>query len=44
MENLDAILEASLGPDRETWGTDKAAVRGAQALEALVGGPAAPRS
>jgi hypothetical protein len=44
MARLDQLLEAPLGPDRETWGTNPQAAEGAQAMEALVGGPARPRS
>jgi hypothetical protein len=43
MAQLDKLLAASLGPDREAWGVEPAAVEGAAAMEALVGGPAPPR-
>lgn len=44
MDALDKVLVAPLGPDRETWGTGPQATDGAKAMEALVGGPARPRS
>jgi len=43
MAPLDRLLASSLGPDRETWGADPIAVESAEAMEALVGGPAQPR-
>jgi hypothetical protein len=44
MARLDQLLEAPLGPDRETWGLGSQAAEGTHAMEALVGGPARPRS
>jgi hypothetical protein len=41
---LDQLLEAPLGPDRDTWGATPAATRSAAAMEALAGGPARPRT
>lgn len=43
MPQLDRILVAPLGPDRETWGASPEAGQGVAAMEALAGGPAAPR-
>jgi hypothetical protein len=43
MPDLDRILVAPLGPDRETWGATSEAAEGVAAMEALAGGPAAPR-
>lgn len=43
MNALDKVLTASLGPDRDSWGTEPDAAEGAAAMEALAGGPARPR-
>jgi hypothetical protein len=44
LPQLDQLLAAPLGPDRETWGATPDATRGAAAMEQLAGGPARPRT